>query len=56
MPSSASALDDVEHFADQLRVERRGDLVEQQDLGLHRDRARDADALLLAAGQLGTAG
>ena len=33
------------------RVERRGGLVEQQDVGLDRDRARDAQALLLAAGE-----
>ena len=29
----------------------RGDLVEQQQVGLHRERADDRDALLLAAGQ-----
>src|SRR5207302_2652234 len=31
------------------RVERRGGLVKEQDLGLDRDRARDAEALLLTA-------
>ena len=44
---------DVEHLAHQLGVERRGDLVEQQDLGLHGDGPGDADPLLLAAGELG---
>src|SRR3954469_14195546 len=33
------------------RVERRARLVEQDDLGLHRHGARDAEALLLATGQ-----
>ena len=33
------------------RVERRGGLVEQHDIGLDGDRARDAEALLLAARQ-----
>ena len=36
-------------------VERRGRLVEQQDLGLLREGARDHDALLLAAGERGEA-
>ena len=34
------------------RIERGGGLVEQQNLGLRRDRARDAEALLLAAGEV----
>ena len=33
------------------RVERRARLVHEHDVGLDRDRARDAQALLLAAGQ-----
>ena len=41
-----------QHLADQLGVEGRGDLVEQQHLGLHRHGAGDADPLLLAAGEL----
>ncbi len=41
----------VEHLADELRVERRGRLVEQHQLRVHRQRARDRDALLLAAGE-----
>ena len=34
-----------------IGIERRGRLVHQQHLGLHRQRARDAEALLLAAGE-----
>src|SRR5581483_4319363 len=36
-------------------IERRSGLVEQQHVGPHRDRARDAQALLLAAGEAGPA-
>src|SRR5580704_2077212 len=43
---------DGENFAYELGIERRGDLVEQQELRLHGDGARDADALLLAAREL----
>ncbi|ENO96781.1 proline/glycine betaine ABC transporter periplasmic protein [Thauera phenylacetica B4P] len=39
----------LEHLADELGVERRGGLVEQQHRRLHRQRARDRHALLLAA-------
>ena len=42
----------VEHLVDHLRVERRGRLVEQHRDRVHRQRARDRDALLLAAGEL----
>ena len=42
---------DLQHLADQLGVERRGRLVEQDQLGLHRQHAGDRHALLLAAGQ-----
>ena len=42
----------VEHLADELRVERRGRLVEQHQLRLHRQRAGDRHPLLLAAGEL----
>ena len=42
----------VEHLLDHLRVERRGRLVEQHDLGRQAQRARDRHALLLAAGEL----
>ena len=41
---------------DQLRVERRGRLVEQHGGGLHGERAGDGGALLLAARQLGRIG
>ena len=41
------------HLPPQPRVEIRQRLVEQQHRGLEHQRARDGDALLLAAGQLG---
>lgn len=37
-----------------LRVQRRGGLIEQQDLGVANDRPGDGDALLLTARQLRT--
>ena len=40
-----------EHLAGELGVERRGRLVEEHDVGLHRQRPGDGDALLLAAGE-----
>ena len=43
---------EAQHLVDELRVERGGDLVEEEHLRLHRHRARDRDALLLAAAQL----
>ena len=43
--------DDAQHLADQLGIERRGRLVEQQQLGIHGQRAGDGDALLLPAGR-----
>ena len=43
---------DVENFADHFRVEGRGRLVEQHQVRLHRQRAGDGNALLLAAGEL----
>jgi hypothetical protein len=42
--------DRVQDFADEFRIERGRDLVEQQDVGLERERAGDGDPLLLAAG------
>ena len=42
----------AENVADELGIERRGRLVEQDGLGLHRQRPRNRDALLLAAGEL----
>src|SRR6185295_14136672 len=42
-------LHDVQDLVDHLRVERRGRLVEQHHPWLHTQRARDGDALLLAA-------
>ncbi len=43
------ALHHLQDFADQLGIERRGWLIEQHEAGLHRQRPRDGDALLLAA-------
>ena len=43
--------DDVEDLGDELRVERARDLVEQQDVGLHRQRPDDRHSLLLTARQ-----
>jgi hypothetical protein len=40
-----------QHLADHLGVERAGGLVEQHQRRLHRERARDGHALLLAAGE-----
>ena len=40
-----------EHLRDELGVERARHLVEQHEVGLHRERAHDRDALLLAAGE-----
>ncbi len=48
-PAGGELADHVEHLGDELRVERARDLVEQQQLGLHRERPHDRDALLLAA-------
>src|SRR5690242_12234335 len=50
------AAHDVEDLPDELRVEGAGRLVEQHELGPHRQRSRDGDALLLTAGQLGRVG
>ena len=45
-------LHDQQHLAGQLGVERRGHLVEEHDLGPHRQRPGDRDTLLLAAREL----
>ena len=45
------AVDQGHHLADHDRVERGGRLVEEQDLGIHRQRARDRHPLALPAGQ-----
>jgi cysteine synthase A len=42
----------VEHLLDHFGIQRRGRLVEQHDLRVHGQSARDRDALLLAARQL----
>src|SRR5439155_26572087 len=48
LPARRQVRDHGEHLAYQARVERRRRLVEQQHHGLHRERPRDRDALLLA--------
>src|SRR6266540_532469 len=51
-PGRGQVAHDVQDLADHLRVQRRGRLVEQDELGVHGQRAGDRHALLLAAGQL----
>ena len=51
LPGGLPLLEHVEQPDLAARVERVGRLVEQQDLRVHREHARDGDALLLAAGQ-----
>ncbi|EGE60176.1 6-pyruvoyl-tetrahydropterin synthase [Rhizobium etli CNPAF512] len=48
--------DDLFDLADELGVERRGDLVEQHQLRIEHQRAGDRHTLLLAAGKLGRIG
>ena len=43
--------DHVEHLRHELGVERARDLVEEEQLRLHRERPHDRDPLLLAAGE-----
>ena len=52
-PSSARSRITAQDLAHQLRVERRGRLVEQHHLRLHRQRPGDRRALLLAAREMG---
>ena len=42
----------LQNLADHLRVQRRGRLVKQHDVGVHRQRTGDRHTLLLAAGKL----
>ena len=42
----------IQHFFDHLRVECRGRLIEEHDLGLHTKAACYGDSLLLSAGEL----
>ena len=51
IPSQRVAHHD-QHLADELRVERGGDLVEEHHVRLHHQRTGDRDPLLLAAGEL----
>ena len=48
----SQAAHDGQHFAGQLGVQRRGRLVEIENLGVVGDGAGNSDALLLAAGKL----
>ena len=50
-PAAGQLGDDRQHLADQLRVQRRGDLVEQQQPRPHGQRPGDRHPLLLAAGE-----
>jgi hypothetical protein len=52
MPSRGEVAHDLEHLPDELRVERGGRLVEQHHVGVHRQRTRDRDPLLLTARQV----
>ena len=51
MPDAASSRMTFEDLGDELRVERAGDLVEEQEVGLHGQRPDDRHPLLLAARQ-----
>ena len=56
MPSSRFTLEEQrEHVAREIRVERAGRLVEQQELGAGEQRAPERDALALAAREVGDA-
>ena len=52
-PFLGEVADDLQHLADELGIERRGGLVEEHDIGLHRERAGDRRPLLLPAREMG---
>ena len=52
MRSSTERANDLEDLPDELGVERRGDLVEEQNLGTHRERPGNRHPLLLSAREL----
>ena len=52
MPDCGELAHDGEHLADELRIERRGRLVEEHHLRVQAERAGDRDPLLLAAREL----
>ena len=56
MPVFGERAHHVEHLADELGVERGGRLVEEHELRVHRQGARDRHALLLPARELGRIG
>ena len=49
MPSCGERRHHRQHFVDHLGVQRAGGLVEQHDLGVHREGPGDGDTLLLTA-------
>jgi hypothetical protein len=51
-PIRSELLHDAQNLTSELRVERRRDLVEQHQLGLHGKAAGNCHALLLPAGEL----
>ena len=52
----AEPAQNLRNLAPAAGIERAGGLVEQENLGIHRESARDRDALLLTAGELGRMG
>ncbi len=48
-PATRQLLHDVENAAHEFGIERRGHLIEQHDVGIHRQRSRDSHTLLLAS-------
>ena len=55
-PALGQLAHDCEDLTDQLGVERRGRLVEEHQLGVHRERPGDRHALLLPTGELAGVG
>ena len=51
MPAGGQLADHVEHLGDEFGVEGARHLVEEEQPGLHRERAHDRDALLLPTGE-----
>ena len=51
-PASRQIAQHGQDLSAHLWIEGAGRLVEKQDLGLHRESARDGDALLLPAGEM----
>ena len=51
VPDVREVTQQVEDLADERRIERARDLVEQEQRRSHRERSHDGDALLLSAGE-----